>query len=248
MLWRGRAQRWDQHGSAPLGRVIGAVLLSSPVSRDAAVLDLGCGSGQVTLPLARRAGRALAVDVSAEAIEMLEGRARREGISNIEGLAQPIETLELEPESFDLVVSNYALHHLRDVDKQAALARTYRWLRPGGRLVVGDMMFGRGGNRRDREIIRSKIRALAARGPAGWWRIVKNVGRFGLRVQEKPLTASAWETLAAAAGFTDVTVRPVVAEACVMSAIKPSELPLGGDDELVAAKARRDLELLRSAA
>jgi SAM-dependent methyltransferase len=248
MLWRGRAQRWDEQGSVRLAKVVDAVLASSPVSSGAVVLDLGSGSGQVTLPLARRAARVLAVDVSPEAIEMLEERAGREGISNVRGLAQPIETLELEPESLDLVVSNYALHHLRDIDKQGALAHAYSWLRPGGRLVVGDMMFGRGVNRRDREIIRSKIRALAARGPAGWWRIAKNVGRFALRLQEKPLTASAWETIACRAGFADVTISPVVAEACVMSAVKPAERPFTRGDELLVARGAKELEPMRSAA
>lgn len=234
LLWRGRAQRWDEHGSVSLGKVVDAVLARCPVSPHAVALDLGCGSGQVTLPLARNVARVLAVDVSAEAIEILEERARREGISNIEGLAQPIETLRLEPESLDLVLSNYALHHLRDIDKHRALAQAYGWLRPGGQLVVGDMMFGRGGNRRDREIIRSKLRELVTRGPAGWWRIVKNIGRFVLRFQEKPLTPTAWETIASKAGFTDVGINPVVAEACVMSAQKPPDLASADDDLLVA--------------
>jgi ubiquinone/menaquinone biosynthesis C-methylase UbiE len=243
-LWSGRAQRWDEQGSVQLGRVVDAVLERSPVSEEAVVLDLGCGSGQVTLPLARLAARVLAVDVSAEAIKMLQERALQEGISSIEALAQPIETLELEPESVDLVVSNYALHHLRDADKEDTLRRAYRWLRPGGSLVVGDMMFGRGGDRRDREIIKSKIRALAARGPAGWWRILKNLGRFALRFQEKPLGAGAWEALAQRAGFTDVTISPVVAEACVMSASKRAEEPCTTHDDVVLADSGTDLEAL----
>jgi ubiquinone/menaquinone biosynthesis C-methylase UbiE len=243
-LWSGRAQRWDEQGSVQLRTVVEAVLERCAVSAEAVVVDLGCGSGQVTLPVARNGARVLAVDVSAEAIRMLTERARREGISSIQGLAQPIETLDLEPESVDLVVSNYALHHLRDADKEDALRKTYRWLRPGGRLVVGDMMFGRGSDRRDREIISSKIRALAARGPAGWWRVLKNVGRFALRIQEKPLTAGAWETIAHGAGFTDVTISPVVAEACVMSASKGADITLARDDDVVLAHPGRDLEAL----
>jgi ubiquinone/menaquinone biosynthesis C-methylase UbiE len=243
-LWRGRAQRWDEQGSVQLSKVVDAVVERCPVSADSVVLDLGCGSGQVTLPLATGAAHVLAVDVSAEAVTMLEERASREGVVNIQGLAQPIETLELQPESVDLVVSNYALHHLRDADKADALARAYRWLRPGCRLVLGDMMFGRGTDRRDREIIRSKVRALAARGPAGWWRIVKNVGRFGLRLQEKPLTADAWEAIAHGAGFEDVTISPVVAEACVLSAVKGVDPPLDADEGEVVAHHGRDLEAL----
>ena len=211
-LWRGRAQRWDELGSVQLEKVVDAVLASCPVSPDAVVLDLGCGSGQVTLS---------------------RSRSKR---------------LNSSPRASIWWCRTNAFHHLRDTDKQDALAQAYRWLRPGGRLVVGDMMFGRGVNRRDREIIRSKVRALATRGPAGWWRIIKNAGRFLLRFQEKPLTASAWETITCKAGFTDVTITPVVAEACVMSAFKRTDLPLPEDEHLPGAQAGRDIEVLRSAA
>src|SRR5437763_17130744 len=81
-LCSGRPQRWDELGAVQLEIVVDAVLASCPVSPNAVVLDLGCGSGQVTLPLARGAARVVAVAVSAEAIEMLEERARRDGISN----------------------------------------------------------------------------------------------------------------------------------------------------------------------
>lgn len=40
------------------------------------------------------------------------------------------------------------------------MERSFTWLRPGGRLVIGDMMFGRGADAADREIIRAKIRSL----------------------------------------------------------------------------------------
>ena len=44
---------------------------------------------------------------------------------------------------------------------------------PGGRLVIADMMFGRGGSRRGRAILRQKVAALAAKGVGGWWHIAK---------------------------------------------------------------------------
>jgi SAM-dependent methyltransferase len=131
----------------------------------------------------------------------------------------------------DLVVSNYVLHHLRDRDKTDVVRRSFEWLRPGGCLVIGDMMFGRGGNREDRDVITGKIRSLARRGASGWWRILKNAWRFTVRLQEKPLPPPAWETLVRDAGFGEVRVRRVIAEACVLSARKPrpkSEQDAGG--------------------
>jgi ubiquinone/menaquinone biosynthesis C-methylase UbiE len=220
MLWRDRAESWDQEGSTQLSKVVEAVLAACGETSNAVAIDVGCGSGQVTLPLAGRCSHILAVDIDTEAIEILAARAKRDGITNIEVLAHPAETLELDPESVDLVVSNYALHHLRDTDKRELIARSFGWLRPGGRLVIGDMMFGRGSDPRDRKIIWQKIRDLARMGPGGWWRIVKNAYRFVFRFQEKPLMPDAWESIVREAGFTDLRTTRVVAEACVISATK----------------------------
>src|SRR5207248_10833312 len=110
-------------------------LCSFPTRRSSDLVDLGCGSGQVTLPLARQCLHVLAVDLSEAAIELLKARAEHEGVGNVHALTQPIETFELAPESVDLVVSNYALHHLRDREKADLVRRSFRWLRPDGRIV-----------------------------------------------------------------------------------------------------------------
>lgn len=186
------------------------------------VVDLGCGSGQLTLRLAGDAASVLAVDVSAAMIELLERHAADAGLSNVSGRAVPIEHLELPAGSVEVVVSNYALHHLRDPDKAVAVRMASGWLAPGGRLVVGDMMFGRGGDRRDREIISGKVRLMLRKGPAGWWRIAKNAGRYLLRVQERPIAMSAWVELFERAGLTDVRAVTVVNEAAVVVGTKPA--------------------------
>jgi SAM-dependent methyltransferase len=221
ILWNRRAESWDSEGSAGLTKVVDAVLEECRESPGGVALDLGCGSGQVTIQLAGSYTRVLAVDVSAPAIALLESKSAAEGVENIQALTHPIQTLELAPASLDLIVSNYALHHLRDVDKAELMRSSFRWLRPGGRLVIGDMMIGRGTERADRVIISGKVRGMISRGPAGWWRLAKNVWRFGLRLGEKPLPSARWESLVAAAGLVEIHTQRVVAEACVLSATKP---------------------------
>jgi hypothetical protein len=89
--------------------------------------------------------------------------------------------------------------------------------------VIADMMFGRGGTPRDREILREKAAAFAAKGPAGWWRIAKNVGRLGLGVgHEHPAAPGFWEQALRDAGFADVHFEPVIAEAGIVYATTPS--------------------------
>ena len=222
-FWTRRAVSWD-HGAGNnpgLVKVVERVLTEADPSPGAFAVDLGCGSGQVTLALAKRCRNVLGVDVSAEMITLLLENAEREGVSNVEGRAVPIERLGLRESSVDLVVSNYALHHLRDKDKQTAVNEAFKWLRPGGMLVIGDMMFGRGGDARDREIIGSKVALLLRKGPGGWWRILKNSGRYVVRFQERPISMSAWVEMFGKAGLVDVEAIPVVNEAAVVRGTKP---------------------------
>jgi SAM-dependent methyltransferase len=221
LLWRSRAEAWDEEGSAQLGPVVRAVLDACEAGPDTVAVDLGCGSGQVALPLGRSCAHVIAVDLSAPAVELLKERAARLRLTNVHSLVQPIESFEVAPESVDLVVSNYALHHLRDADKAQFVRLAFEWLRPGGRLVIGDMMIGRGASREDRAIIRAKVQAFARRGPAGWWRILKNAWRLIFRLQEKPLALARWVALVRQAGFEEINAQRVVAEACVLSARRP---------------------------
>lgn len=221
-FWTRRAASWD-HGAGNnpgLVKVVERVIAESAARPDARAVDVGCGSGQLTLRLAPIVSSVLAIDVSDKMVQLLAENAAAAGITNIEGRAVPVESLEIEPGSVDLVVSNYVLHHLRDADKAVVVAKAASWLRPGGRLVVGDMMFGRGGDARDREIIGSKIVLMLRKGPAGWWRIAKNASRYLLRFQERPVSMAAWTAMFRQAGLIEVEAIPVVNEAAVVRGIK----------------------------
>jgi ubiquinone/menaquinone biosynthesis C-methylase UbiE len=191
--------------------------ISAPGAADVCV-DLGAGTGFVTLALAPLVDSVLAVDISPEMAESLAAHAAQAGLRNVRVEVADLRAFQLPQASVDLVVSSYALHHLRDEDKRALVAEMARWLRPGGRVVVADMMFGHGATRRDREILRQKATALASRGPAGWWRIVKNLARYGLGIgHEHPATPQFWQLALRDAGFADVRFEPVVAEAGIVS-------------------------------
>ena len=215
-VWTKRATSWDHADNPALDQVVAAVMAQAAPEAGMVAVDLGAGSGQLTIPLARRVSRVLAVDISPAMIDLLQANAAEAGVANVEGTVGPIEGVALEPGSVDLVVSNYVLHHLRDEDKATAIQAATTWLRPGGHLVIGDMMFGRGGSGRDRAIIASKATTLASMGPGGWWRLAKNAVRFLARLQERPLPAGRWVELLLDAGLAQVTVTPVVAEAAVV--------------------------------
>jgi ubiquinone/menaquinone biosynthesis C-methylase UbiE len=221
-VWDRRAGTWEHHGAVGLEPVIDAVLDAAAGQPGMMAVDLGCGTGQLSIPLAARGLRVTAVDVSPQMVGRLRAKVDDMELDGIVHAAvAPIERVSFTPGSLDLVVSNYALHHLRNGDKQALVGQAARWLRPGGRLVVGDMMFGRGATPRDRAIIGSKVVALAKKGPAGWWRVAKNMWRFLLRLQERPCSIDTWRHYFEQAGFSSVSATEVVSEAAVMVGIRP---------------------------
>lgn len=221
--WSRRAKSWDAGAAGNPGLVstIDAVVAEARVEPGMTVLDMGCGSGQLTIPLARVAAEVIAVDLSPSMIELLRRNLERERVQNVACRLEALERLSAEPASLDLVVSNYALHHLADEDKRHLVGAVAGWLRPGGRLVIGDLMLGRGTDPRDRAVIREKLVTLGRRGPGGWWRIAKNTWRFTARTAERPLSMNSWIHLLEEAGFVEVTAQSVVSEAAVVSGTRP---------------------------
>lgn len=217
-FWGKRAQSWEHHAQHNPGlvRVVEEVVRQAEARPTDRAVDLGSGSGQLALRLAPSVASVLAVDISPEMIDLLQQHVRDNQIENVRGIATPIEHLSLEPGSVDVIVSNYALHHLRDADKKTVVERAATWLRPGGRLVIGDMMFGIGASAADRRIISSKLALFARKGPAGWWRIAKNAARYLFRLQERPISLERWSALFEGAGLTGVSGTRVVHEAAVV--------------------------------
>ncbi len=215
-VWSRRAETWDHSDNPGLGKVVEAVIANALTDPVSTVLDLGCGSGQLSIPLSKDVESLVAVDISPRMIELLKSKLSDGGINNVVARTASIQELNFPDGSFDLVVSNYALHHLSDDQKRWIVSRGYQWLKPNGRMVFGDMMFGRGGSKQDRDIIASKISVMLRKGPGGWWRIVKNSVRYLVRVQEKPISQQAWVSLFQQAGFTNVGSETVVAEAGIV--------------------------------
>ncbi len=221
-VWTKRAETWDHSDNPGLGKVVEAVIAKANASSAYEVLDLGCGSGQLALPVSSMVKSVTGVDISPRMIELLKSKLTQNEIGNVKTMTASIQELNFAQGSFDLILSNYALHHLSDDQKQWVVKQGFHWLKPNGRMVFGDMMFGRGGEKQDREIILSKVSVLLKKGPGGWWRVVKNSARYLARVQEKPISRQAWVRLFEQAGFSDVGSDTVVAEAGIVFGSRPS--------------------------
>jgi SAM-dependent methyltransferase len=217
--WNNRVDTWHDHvTSAPIFEAVCEQVfrLARPTPQDRCV-DLGAGAGFITLPLARSTRHVTAVDISPAMAADLAQRAEVEELANVETVVEDLAAARFPDGSFDLVVSNYALHHLPHPHKQQVVARAFDWLRPGGRLVVADLMLGRSLNANDRKVLAAKAKVFARPGPAGVWRSAKNVTRLGLGIgQERPAPPGFWMRAFHRAGFAEVEHVQVQREAHIV--------------------------------
>jgi ubiquinone/menaquinone biosynthesis C-methylase UbiE len=100
-------------------------------------LDLGCGAGHASYALAKGGAEVTACDLSDEMLALVEDEAELRGME-IRVRKCPAERLPFAEDSFDLAVTRYSAHHWSDVP--AALRQLRRVLKPGGSLVVIDIV------------------------------------------------------------------------------------------------------------
>src|SRR6186713_1784016 len=116
---------------------------------DERILDLGCGRGAVLLMAAQHltTGRAVGVDLwrsfdqSGNSLEATRQNAIAEGVADrVELHTADMTALPLEDDSFDVVVSSWAIHNIRGcAGREKAISEAVRVLRPGGRLMIADL-------------------------------------------------------------------------------------------------------------
>lgn len=116
-------------------------LLGLGLDAGSTLVDLGAGTGGLSLAAARVCRRVVAVDVSAPMLAALRERVRRLGLANVEVVAGGFLSYVHAGPPADFVYSRHALHHLPDLWKGIALQRTAAMLRPGGVLRLRDLVF-----------------------------------------------------------------------------------------------------------
>jgi ubiquinone/menaquinone biosynthesis C-methylase UbiE len=110
-------------------------LLDAAIPEDAHVVEVGCGTGQMSLYLARMDRVVVGVDISRAALRLGQDAVRRFGITSVRFIETDLHHAGVRPDSFDVVYSAGVLHHT--ADPAAAFASIARLARPGGIVIVG---------------------------------------------------------------------------------------------------------------
>ncbi len=130
------AGQWGELRRRLFGKRFEAPALASLFDPDWTIGDLGCGTGELTEALAAGAGQVIAVDDSAAMLQA--ARSRLNGRGNVELRQGRIESLPIADGDLDAATLVLVLHYL--AEPLSAIREAARTLRPGGRLLVVDML------------------------------------------------------------------------------------------------------------
>lgn len=110
-------------------------------------LDVGCGSGALTIASAKRNPKAVMTGLDRWGKEyacfnkpLCEQNAVAEGVTNTNFVQGDATKLDFPDETFDAVTSNYVYHNITGADKQVLLRETLRVLKKGGVFAIHDLM------------------------------------------------------------------------------------------------------------
>jgi ArsR family transcriptional regulator len=136
VFFRDSSDVWDRMRAEMIGERADLLALLHLLDEDWIVGDLGCGTGHIAQALAPCVAKVVAVDESGPMLE--SARKRLESHDNVELRVGTIESLPLDDGSLDAAILFLVAHFI--TDPGAAMAEVRRVLRPGGRLLIVDLM------------------------------------------------------------------------------------------------------------
>jgi 2-polyprenyl-3-methyl-5-hydroxy-6-metoxy-1,4-benzoquinol methylase len=104
------------------------------------IADIGCGNGVLACEAAAMGAEVDAIDVSPAMLGLADILARERKVK-IRTQFAGLLSFTYQPNSYDLIVSEFALHHLPDFWKAVALSRIFKALKPGANFYLRDIVF-----------------------------------------------------------------------------------------------------------
>jgi SAM-dependent methyltransferase len=112
-----------------------ARLLDCAIAPDARILEIGCGTGQMSLYLARGMRIVIGADLTRASLQLGAAAAERFGVAGVQFVETDLHRPGLRAGAFDVVYASGVLHHTPD--PRASFAQMLPLLRPGGMIVIG---------------------------------------------------------------------------------------------------------------
>jgi SAM-dependent methyltransferase len=114
-------------------------------------VDVACGPGTYTFPLARRVRKAIGVDLTPAMLEQAQAEAARQGLTNLEWKVGDSHALPFADGFAGIAGVGYSLHHMLDLE--SAVAEMARIVAPGGRVGIVDLVIPEGADAAANEAI-----------------------------------------------------------------------------------------------
>jgi ubiquinone/menaquinone biosynthesis C-methylase UbiE len=214
---------WANEYDNTLGKIdrhhqlLNLVVELSDVKKGQKVLDIGCGTGLLSLKFLKKADCSImGIDSSQEMLSIFRDKIVKLGLSDrIATKLEDAADLIFEENSFDVVASTVTLHHLKN--KLPTIEKIHDILKLGGRFVLGDIDMDTTGKITDpNRLLRllewlkeEYVLALTEGGPEAFSRMYDNGKKHILNDGEYCISFKQWSDLCTKAKFSKVTVRPL---------------------------------------
>lgn len=134
----------DSHAKTLTKLELPEILDKAPYMENKDVLELAAGIGRYTSVIASKAKSVTAVEFIEDFIKV---NADTNGhLGNIKFLCKDVVNLEAEPNSFDVIFSNWIFMYMEDEEVKALAKKAIKWLRPGGKLFFRESCFKQSGD------------------------------------------------------------------------------------------------------
>ncbi|MDD5173597.1 MAG: methyltransferase domain-containing protein [Candidatus Omnitrophica bacterium] len=229
--------RWSNKYDCTLGSIsfhkelLDLIVRNSGVKAGDRILDIGCGTGLLSLKLLRKKNCFITgVDCSEEMTAIFKDKIKRLKLKDVVSVnLMDAASLKFEPGTFDIVVSSVTLHHLKH--KLPALKTIFRILKSGGIFIVGEVDMDTTGKHTDpgrlkrilRVLEQEYIPALKDAGVEALFKMYDNGRKHILNEGEYCVSLRQWAALCRKAGFAPVGIKRVSNHKCfgIVSAKKP---------------------------
>ena len=212
---------WSDEYDNTLGKVdrhdklLDLVVDSSRIRDGQKVLDIGCGTGLLSLKFLEKADCIIyGIDNSSEMFEIFKEKIKKLNLADKISLGlEDAENIDFRDEEFDIIASTVTLHHVKE--KYPVIKKIYKLLKPGGRLLIGDIDVDTTGDLEDQErLLRildflkdEFVLALKGGGVKAFSRMYDNGKKHILNDGEYCVSFRQWKEFCEKAGFKEITIK-----------------------------------------